>query len=283
VASSNVAEAFTLNFNPYNLAYGKTMAASSAMQPAALAADAGAGSRWESEYNDAQWLSVDLGQKQKIQTVVLKWEVACAKEYTIEISDDGKTWKTVHTTTQGNGGTEEITFKPVSTRYVRMQGIKRATQFGYSLYELEVYGQHRTSPDMTPLHFIRLELTDANGTPVSDNFYWRNGEKDLDYTPLNTLPAADITCTLRGKETGKLRVTIKNNAQTVAFGNRLRLVKQNTQERILPVILSDNYITLMPGEEKHLTIEADATQLQGGVDILLKQYGHPEQKKLTVE
>jgi hypothetical protein len=118
---------------------------------------------------------------------------------------------------------------------------------------------------------------------LSDNFYWRNGVKDLDYTPLNTLPAADITCSLRSKETGKLHVAIKNNSQTVAFGNRLRLVRQNTPERILPIILSDNYITLMPGEEKLIIIEADATQLQGGADILLKQYGQPEQKKLSVQ
>ncbi|MBT1690467.1 galactose-binding domain-containing protein [Dawidia soli] len=286
VASSNITEAFTLNFNPYNLAYGKTMMASSAIQPAALAADAGAGSRWESDYSDGQWLYVDLGQKQKIQTVVLKWEVACAKEYKLEISNDAQTWKTVYTTTDGKGGTEEIAIRPVSTRYVRMQGIKRATQFGYSLYELEVYGQDRSSQDMTPLHFIKLELTDSKGTLLSDNFYWRNGEKDLDYTPLNTLPAADLTCTLRAKEVHAesvtLQLTIKNNSRTVAFGNRLRLAKQNTQERVLPVIMTENYITLMPGEEKQISVEADTDLVKGGVDILLKQYAHREQKELTI-
>jgi len=140
--------------------------------------------------------------------------------------------------------------------------------------------------ELTPLHFIRLELKDSTGKLLSDNFYWRNGVKDLDYTALNTLPAADLSCTLMSKEVAdgntKLSVLVKNHSRTVAFGNRLRLVNKTTRERVLPVLLSDNYFTLMPGEEKKITIEADAKRMKGGVDMLLKQYGQEEVRKLVV-
>src|SRR5690606_35530868 len=148
--------------------------------------------------------------------VVLKWENAYAKAYKLQISDDAKNWKTVWDVADGKGGTEEILLKPVNTRYIRMAGVKRATEYGYSIYEIEVYGDKKTDKDITPLQFIKLELKDAKGNIVSDNFYWRNGVKDLDYTALNTLPAANLSCRLAGRETadgtGLLKLAVKNNS-----------------------------------------------------------------------
>ena len=289
VASSNIAEAFTLNFNPFNLAFGKKVTASSATgiaRDASLIVDGGAGSRWESEYNDFQWICLDLGKKEKIEKVVLKWETACAKEYELQISNDGKVWKTVHTEKNGTGGTEVIELPSLKARYVKVACSKRATSFGYSLYEMEVYGnkKQKDAEELTPLHFVRLELTDGKGNLLSDNFYWRNGVKDLDYTALNTLPEADLSCKLVKQiaEEGKLVLRIKNNAATIAMANRLRLVNRATGKRVLPVIMSDNYITLMPGEEREVTVEAAGEVLKGGVDVLLKQYGQTEKVGLRL-
>ena len=139
-----------------------------------------------------------------------------------------------------------------------MAGVSRATDFGYSLYEFEIYGKKQKNvEELTPLHFIRLELTDANGNLISDNFYWRNGVTDLDYTALNTLPEAELSCKLVDKSMlseGKMKLSVKNHSKTVACANRIRLVNTATQERILPVIMSDNYITLMPGEERTISV-----------------------------
>lgn len=279
VLSSNIAEAFRLNFNPSNLAFGKKAVASTAMQDATLAIDGGAGSRWESEYSDPQWIYVDLGTKEKIETIVLKWEAAHANEYELQISDDGKKWKTIHKENNSRGETERIQIKPIKARYVKLSAMSRATHFGYSLYEFEIYGK-KQKEDLTPLHFIRLELTDTDGNLISDNFYWRNGAKDLDYTLLNTLPEADISCSLldRKHENDKTQIhlLLKNNSDSVAFANRLRLLNKTTRERILPLIISDNYFTLMPGEEKVISVEAEPDLLREGADILLKQYGKEE-------
>ena len=66
------------------------------------------------------------------------------------------------------------------------------------------------------------------------------------------------------------------------MANRLRLVNRATGKRVLPVIMSDNYITLMPGEEREVTVEAAGELLKGGVDVLLKQYGQTEKVGLRL-
>lgn len=288
IPASNLAEAFALHFNPSDLAYGKKAVASSSTdgKEASMVTSGGSGSRWESEYNDPQWIYIDLEKKEKIERVILKWEAAHAQEYHIQVSNDAKKWKTVYTRKNSEGGTEEIQLKPVTAQYVRLECNSRATHFGYSLFNFEIYGKENMEMALSPLHFIRLELTDANGNLISDNFYWRNGVKELDYTQLNTLPEADLSCTLVSKKNtegkGEIEILVKNNSHTVAFGNRLRFINPSTQERILPVIMSDNYFTLLPGEEKTVTVEVASVFLNGGMDILLKQYGKSERKKLSV-
>mgnify|MGYP000026502981 CR=1 FL=1 len=289
VSSAALTEAFKLNFNPYNLANGKKAVASSSTKTgdAKLAVDGGAGSRWESDYSDSQWIYVDLGTTKKVESVVLKWENAFAKAYDIQVSTDAKKWETVYSTANSHGGTETVRLRPVKARYVKVNGIERATEFGYSIYEMEVYGEDRSDTELTPLHFISLELKEADGKIISDNFYWRNGVNDLDYRALNSLPEADIACELVRKEEvdgkGRIEVKITNNSRTVAFGNRLRLVNQTTKERVLPVIMNDNYVTLTPGEQRVITIEADREMFEGHVDLLVKQYNQAEKGKLSVK
>ncbi|MET4080708.1 hypothetical protein ABIB40_000652 [Pedobacter sp. UYP30] len=132
--------------------------------------------------------------------------------------------------------------------------------------------------------FIKLELKDANDKLISENFYWRNAVNDLDYTSLNALPKANVSVEMKEQASnkatgnGSLRFILKNNSKTVAFANRLRLVNKSTGKRVLPIIMNDNYITLMPGEEKEVTMEASEDLLKGNVDLLLKPYGQKEQK-----
>jgi hypothetical protein len=108
---------------------------------AANAVDGNATTRWGSaEGVDPQWIYVDLGASYPINHVVLKWEAAYARSYQIQVSNNASTWTTVFTTTTGNGATDDISFASVNARYVRMNGTRRATIYGYSLWEFEVYG-----------------------------------------------------------------------------------------------------------------------------------------------
>ncbi len=60
------------------------------MQP--LLADGNSGSRWSSAYSDNEWVYVDLGAEQTIKTVTLNWEVAYARAYKIQVSNDALHW-----------------------------------------------------------------------------------------------------------------------------------------------------------------------------------------------
>jgi hyaluronoglucosaminidase len=71
--------------------------------------------------------------------VVLQWQDAYASGYRIQVSADGRIWRTAATVTNGKGGREVIRLDEKDTRFVRVQGDARATQFGYSLFSVEVY------------------------------------------------------------------------------------------------------------------------------------------------
>ena len=96
----------------------------------------------------------------------MKWEAACAKKYELQVSNDAQEWKTVYANKDGRGGTEQIELEPVTARYVKLAGISRATQFGYSLFEFEIYGEKpKEIEELTPLHFIKLELSPPDLLP----------------------------------------------------------------------------------------------------------------------
>ncbi|MFI7547527.1 discoidin domain-containing protein [Actinoplanes sp. NPDC049599] len=128
-----------------NLAQGKTATAST-YQPTGTngpqlpgyAVDGNYGTRWASEWVDTAWLQVDLGSVQSFNRVLLAWEAAYAKGYTVQVSDNGSTWQTIHTTTSGNGGFDDLAINGTG-RYVRVSGTARATDYGYSLWEFGVY------------------------------------------------------------------------------------------------------------------------------------------------
>ncbi len=130
---------------PVLLSQGKTANASSAESATYAASKAFdgnlTGTRWASkEGADPQWLSVDLGATSAISRVTLNWEAAYGKSYAIQTSPDGTTWTTIYSTTSGNGGADELTGLAGSGRFVRINGTARGTAYGYSLFEMQVYG-----------------------------------------------------------------------------------------------------------------------------------------------
>ncbi|MEV0588133.1 discoidin domain-containing protein [Nonomuraea sp. NPDC050310] len=117
---------------------------------AGKAVDGDAATRWASlEGQDPQWLRVDLGSTAAITRVKLTWEAAYAKAYTIQTSPDASTWTTVHTTTNGDGGTDDLTLN-ANARHIRVHGTQRATPYGYSLHEFQVYGTAGSTPSPSP-------------------------------------------------------------------------------------------------------------------------------------
>ncbi|MFC7387036.1 discoidin domain-containing protein [Sphaerisporangium rhizosphaerae] len=124
------------------LSQGRPVTASSAENagtPATAAVDGDTGTRWSSAFSDPQWIQVDLGATATISQVVLRWEAAYGKAFKIQVSGDASSWTDVYSTTTGTGGTQTLAVSG-SGRYVRMYGTARATGYGYSLWEFQVYG-----------------------------------------------------------------------------------------------------------------------------------------------
>ena len=241
------------------------------MNVATNAADGNQGSRWSSLYSDPQWLYVDLGSTQLIDTTAIFWE-SYAKAYQIQVALDTNAWTTVWSTNDMTLGTHPgyvvSTFAPIKARYVRMLGTQRATMWGYSIFELQVFkaGSFNNGiPNLSDVHFIKLNLKDGKGNLLSDNFYWR-GIRGSDYSSLNTLPLVEVQGRSTSRTAGATtKITTKLTAPTcgVAFGIRLKLVKQTSGQRVLPAIYSDNYFSLLPNESKVVTIDCAAADLAG--------------------
>ena len=113
--------------------------------PASDATDGDPGTRWSSAASDPQWLEVDLGSPTQICSVGILWETAYASAFSIQTSNDNSTWTTVYSTTTGAGGQETF---PITTtaRYIRVDATVRATQWGDSIFEFDVYGLTTVAP-----------------------------------------------------------------------------------------------------------------------------------------
>ncbi|MBU4488552.1 MAG: discoidin domain-containing protein, partial [Candidatus Omnitrophica bacterium] len=131
-----------LNLSP-NVATGKEVFASSGSEGYAVekAVDGYMGTRWGSEYSDPQWIYVNLEAKYKIDAIDIMWEYAYGSDYIIQRSDDAKNWIDVCEIKDNNRVENHIYFeKPFIAQYVRLYGKKRATDWGYSIWELNIHG-----------------------------------------------------------------------------------------------------------------------------------------------
>jgi hypothetical protein len=150
------------------IARGKTATASSvenATNVASNAVDGNSATRWSSAYTDPQWITIDLGSSYSITAVVLNWEAASAKNYTIRLSADNANWTTLSTKTNMAAGAryDSIPGLSGSGRYIQMNGTTRNTVYGYSLWDFRVYGTAsamQAAPGATPTIVPNVRRTD---------------------------------------------------------------------------------------------------------------------------
>src|SRR3984893_1103100 len=143
---------------------------------------------------------------------------------------------------------------------------------------------------LSTTYFLRLQLHDGSGKLVSDNFYWLSTKadtldwakrKDTVYTPqkefadltgLNSLPqvtlsAGAVTNSAGGKDT--VTVTVKNPSKSVAFMAHLRLTRGPGGDDLVPIFWSENYLSLLPGEERAVTATYDSCSRDGKPAVLV--------------
>ncbi|GAB2695117.1 hypothetical protein GCM10027037_18470 [Mucilaginibacter koreensis] len=168
----------TLGYNSTNLALNKTVTVTSlengAQFPASAAVDGNTTTRWSSAFSDPQSITVDLGGFYDISRVRILWENAYGKDYQVQISSNGTSFNTIKSVTGNTSTNNDITGlsgQSSIARYVRIYGTTRAlTAYGYSIYELEVYGspiRYSLSNDAGgrfTINTLTGAVTVANGT-----------------------------------------------------------------------------------------------------------------------
>ncbi len=145
VAHSNVVR---MTAGIENLALGRDVTASTTSPwggPPGDAVDGDPYSMWWSDHRepDPQWLQVDLGSAQKVGAVSVLWWKAYAKDYTVQVSNDGENWRgvaRVQDRPKPLGGTDVVRFDPVQARHVRLHFTEPAVQWQhYCIYDFGVY------------------------------------------------------------------------------------------------------------------------------------------------
>jgi beta-glucosidase len=109
--------------------------------------------RWESSHSNDQWLAIRFEKPMTISTIDIAWERARAKAFAVEVSMDGENWQRVFET--NNGGGDSIALNdPVNANYIKIVCSKRATQWGFSIYEININGKSLARD-------IKLDLADG--------------------------------------------------------------------------------------------------------------------------
>ena len=134
---------------------------------------------------------------------------------------------------------------------------------------------------VTGAYFVDLRLTEADGSPISNNFYWLSTRMDVlsdsstwymtpvnkyaDFTALRGMPISAVTVRARSSASGgngRTTVTLTNPTKSIAFFLRLQVTGRGGEEA-LPVLWEDNYVTLLPGETRTLTATYRTRDLGG--------------------
>ena len=171
-----------------NIAKGKTAFSNSVKekdyQPEE-AFDGNLGLRYAAaSYESGVTLGVDLGKTYKVSSVAFKWENAYATEYNIQVSKDGKAYDTVKTMTADKAETIEVPLdEAVEARYVRIECVKNAINYGYSLWEMGVYGTEVAEVETTTNTPVVEPGTGETTTPA---------KQDETTTPAPVVPTVPV-------------------------------------------------------------------------------------------
>jgi hypothetical protein len=126
--------------------------------------------------------------------------------------------------------------------------------------------------DLSSVYFIRLTLKKGKLT-LSENFYWR-GLKEGDLKAVRYLPKVKLETNTKVVRKGNqlhITTTLINKTKHPALMVKLNVVGRRSKERMLPVIFSDNYISLMPGEKRIITSAIQVTDTRGEQPIVIAE------------
>jgi exo-1,4-beta-D-glucosaminidase len=141
----------------------------------------------------------------------------------------------------------------------------------------------RESGNRSPISFLDLRLYDEKDTEVTHNFYWLSDVKDVldyqikvepwpyytpskqyaDFRELDNLNKSTISVeinNLHSSDSDHMELNVSNHSPFIAFFIRFDLIFKETQDLVIPIFWSDNYISLLPGENRILSAKFNNLQ-----------------------
>ena len=115
--------------------------------------------------------------------------------------------------------------------------------------------------ELPPVYLVRLSLADGK-IVLSENEYWMSTHTNNSIEEFNHLSKPVVVGKILKKDENKFLLQVSNKSKVPAIGLRFNLRNLKTGKRILPAYFSDAYFTLLPGEIKITTIEADTDDLR---------------------
>lgn len=133
-------------------------------------------------------------------------------------------------------------------------------------------------PEAEGVFFLKLELRKGDKI-IDENLYWLTNTP-RSYEKLNELKTTEVQLSLQDLGQGKVSVKLSNPFAEPAFFIRLKAVDKNG-ELILPTYFSDNYITLLSGENKTVEMELPSAKINNAK--LSVEGWNVEEKVLQIE
>jgi hypothetical protein len=218
-------------------------------------------SAWMSAGKGEEWIYVDLGVTSTFDIIKLHWIKKASEPVHIQWNP---VYDTIEVVNYNGRDRSALTAKAQilnmdgSVQWEKETTIECKEDMTVRCFKLDFL------QSLSSVHFIKLTLKEGDET-ISDNFYWR-GLEDGNYQALNDLPVIKLENSTKIHRSGNgwmVTTALKNQSQHPALMIRLKVVGKATRTRILPVFFSDNYVSLMPGEEKIITMKLKDSDTRG--------------------
>ena len=264
--SSTTAAGYTATYQAaapdVNLALSKPATASSTESSSYSATRGNDGStttRWSSSFSNNQWWRVDLGSAQTVGKVTINWETAYASQYQIQTSNDASTWTTQATVNITSSGLKTTTFTPVSARYVRILGVTRATQWGISFWEAQVFSGGGSTPPPTQVELAKgqpassssneddVKLAPAFGNDGSQTTRWSSDWLDNQWWQVDlgsTKQVNQVTINWETAYASQYRIQTSTDGTTFTTQSTVNLTAPGTQSTTFPTV-GARYVRLL--------------------------------------
>ncbi len=120
--------------------------------------------------------------------------------------------------------------------------------------------------------FVKLELLNETNEVLADNFYWYAAEA-AGYRKLNDLATTSVECSavkLANKDNfARVQIDLSNNTKVIALATEVTLRRVLDKTRVLPAYASENYVSLLPGEQRRITVEVPLSAIKGEMEVAL--------------